>query len=367
MDQAATPTGGAEVSARPDASAAQPTEQRSVHDRLKAALFSQPEPKEETSGIAPDLGESTEPTQQASQEDETAEPAEAAADEPSESTEDVQLSSVKDLAEATGLDLDRILGLDIPTKIDGKEGKATLRDLLKSYQLEGHLNQKLMTHAEERKAFEAETARKVQEYQHRVKQLDAAVTLAQKILDGEYADVNWQELQRTDPLKFQAQYGAYKMRLDGIQQLASHIGQERQQHEAQQQAAFIAYRAEQQKLLDSKIPEWADKAKRDKDVADMVTTLGEAYGLTEQELRSVVDHRQLMIARDAMRWQQLQKAKPTVVNKVKAAPKLLKPGTTQSKAAQANLQTQSLRARLKETGRPRDAAALIKQRLLANR
>ncbi len=63
----------------------------------------------------------------------------------------------------------------------------------------------------------------------------------------------------------------------------------------------------------------------------MVAILSDAYGLTEQEIRASTDHRLILIARDAMRWQKLQKSKPAIVNKVKTAPKLLKPGTQQSR------------------------------------
>ena len=358
--QAATPT-GAEGSAHADASA----KPASIQDRLKAHLS----PPEEAPADKPvkAVAEKAEPSTAASDEPtekvETAEPevVETADDE----SQEVELRELKHLADATGLELDKILDLDVPIKIDGKGGKARLRDLIKSYQLEGHLNQKLMTQAETQKAFEAETARKVGEFQSRIGQLNQAVGLAQKILDGEFADVNWQDMQRQDPAGFQAKYGAYKMRLDGIQQLAQVVGQENERVQAQQQAEYNSYRAEQAQLLESKIPEWSDKGKRDKDVADMAATLTEAYGITEQELKACVDHRQILLARDAAQWRRLQKAKPAVLNKVKAAPKLLKPGTPQSRAAQDEVAVQRDRDRLRSTGKVSDAKPLLKKLLFS--
>lgn len=367
-NEAATPTGGAETSARPDVSQ-QP--KASVHDRLKAALFAPQEPEPDPERATPEQRQPeiaqapAEP--KAPQEQQQAAPQEQEAEQPTEGAQDeaqeAEYSTVEELAEALGWDLDRVLGLDVKTKIDGKEGTARLRDLIKSHQLEGHLNQKLMTFAEEKKAFEAETARKVGEYQQRVGQLNQAVVIAQKILDGEFADVNWQELQRTDPAEFQAKYGAYTMRLDGIRQLAQLTAQETERQQAQQQAAYQAYLAEQTKLLNAKVPEWGDKAKRDKDVAEMAAIVSEAYGLTEEELKSAADHRHILILRDAVAYRKLQKAKPAIVNKVKTAPKLLKPGVQQSRASQEGLQLQQDRERLRKSGSVKDAARVLKRQI----
>lgn len=368
--QAATPT-GAEASARADVSAKEP----SIHDRLRAYLT----PAEEAPANKPvkvakaeqaSTAASNEPTEGSTEPAEVAD--EAPADEVVETNEateeapaELELSELKHLADATGLGLDKLMDLDIPTKIDGKEGKARLRELIKSYQLEGHLNQKLMTHAETVKAFEAETGRKVGEMQARVQQLNQAVGLAQKILDGEFADVNWQELQRTDPAGFQAKYGAREMRLAAIRQLNEVVQQENQLLEVKQKAEHDSYRSEQTKLLDSKIPEWSDKGKREKDVAELASILTEAYGITEQELRSCVDHRQILLARDAASWRKLQKAKPAVLNKVKTAPKLLKPGTSQSQASKDGFVAQKERDRLRSTGKVSDAKGPLK-RLIFN-
>jgi hypothetical protein len=366
LEQAATPT-GAEASARADVSA--PKETPSVHDRLKAYLS----PTEEAPANTPAKPEAT--AEQAStaasdkplvDEPEEAAPAAEEVETAEEVTEEpVDIRDLNTLAEATGLELDKLMDLDIPTKIDGKAGTARLRDLIKSHQLEGHLNQKLMTHAETVKAFEAEAARKAGEIKTRVEQLSQAVGLTQKLLDGEFADVNWPELQRTDPAKFQAMYGAYTMRLDGIRQLNGQVMQEQERASASQKAAQEAYLADQAKLLDSKVPEWSDKGKRDKDVTEMVATLRDAYGLTEEEVRSTADHRLILIARDAARWQKLQKSKPAVLNKVKAAPKLLKPGTQQSQAAQNNFIAQKERERLRSTGKVSDAKAPLKRLLFS--
>jgi hypothetical protein len=383
---AATPSGGAEATARPQPAQAQaptqqPSEKPSITDRIKAAMYSE-EPKVEEGRKQPVIKQHREldgsfgkgqdvvdepeaPVKAPEGEAEQAEsPDRQSPDEDADNgandEQQAAIKSLSELAEGLGWDLEKVLDLETPTKINGKEGKVALRDLVKSHQLEGHLNQGLMRLSEDRKAFEAETGRKVTEIQARVQQLNQAVSLAQKILDGEYADVNWQELQRTDPAAFQAKYGAYNMRLDGIRQLNETVNQENERVKATQQADQKSYLEEQSKLLDSKIPEWADKGKRDKDVSEMVTILADSYGITEQEVRSCVDHRQILLARDAMRWQKLQKSKPATLNKVRAAPKLIKPGSQQSRTTQAGMELQKAQQKLRSTGKVQDTAQVLK-------
>lgn len=357
-DEAATPTGGAEVAARPEASA----EPKSVHERLKSAIFDQPQTAFE--GVAPSMGDAetdeAEPVKEPVKPQETEdEPAEDAQEEQAE----VEFSSLEELAEALGWDLDKLLNLNAKTKIDGKEGTRQLRDLIKSHQLEGHLNQKLMTHAEERKAFEAEAQRKTLEIQERTQYMQHAQALAERLLHAEFAATDWDTLRATDPVTYNSKVVEFQDRQRGIQQLASMLGQENQRQQAEAAKQQQAYFQEQTQLLESKVPEWATKAAREKALTDMAPVFEEAYGITKDELGSVVDHRQLLIARDAYKWQQLQKQKPAITNKVKAAPKLLKPGTTQSKAAQNNLQLQQDRARLKSTGKIGDAKPVLKKLL----
>jgi hypothetical protein len=362
-DQAATPTGGAEVSSQESQAPA------SVNDRLKAHLFSEPEPDPGRS-VAPQLNEAN-ASERVEAEAPAEQQAEAKVEQPTEGAQEeapleAEFSTVDELAEALGWDLDKLLGLDVKTKIDGKEGKQRLRDLIKSHQLEGHLNQKLMTHAEEVKAFQTEKQNFLQTSQHKLHQLEAGVKIAQKLLEGEFAGVNWQELQNTDPLQFAQQYTAFQQRQAQINHVANLLGQERQQAQQAELQQQQSYLAEQMRLMETKIPEWNDQSRREKELAEIIPIAKDVYGISEEEIRSRTDHRELLVLRDAWQWQKLQKQKPAVVNKVKTAPKLLKPGSSQSKAAVNNLQLQASRARLKQTGKVSDAKPALKQLLFGN-
>jgi hypothetical protein len=363
-DEAATPTGGAEVSARPDASA---TEQKpqSIADRLKASLFAEPEPTERPERATQPV-ETEEPAEQKApvvkaKAEEVEKPADDAGDEQTEAS----YETVTELAEALGWDLEKVLELEAPTKVDGKEGKARLRDLIKSYQLEGHLNQKLMTHAEEKRAYETERQTFLQQSQQKMMQLDAAAQVASKFLRGEFDSINWQQLSEQNPEEFNRQYVLFQQRQAKLNDIANHIGQERQQAQQQADAQQQAYLHEQMKLLEARVPEWASEPARKKSLGEMGPVFKEAYGISTEELGGVADHRMLLVARDAWQWQKLQKSKPTTLQKVKAAPKLLKPGAQQSRAAQDNFIAQKERERLRTSGKVSDAKAPLKRLLFS--
>lgn len=276
------------------------------------------------------------------------------------------LRSLSELADATGLEVDRLMDLELPTKIDGKSGTARLRDLVKSYQLDGHINQKLATLDTDRKTFESKKVEYERAAQERLVRLDAGVKTLERALMGEFSAVDWQKLQTEDPVRFNSEYVAYQQRYAILQDIAGQIATEQKAVHDKMQADAKGKFDEEFKLLQAKIPEWSDKAKRDKDKAEIVESLKD-YGISQQEFESIVDHRQILVARDAAKWRALQKSKPAVLNKVKAAPKLLKPGSTQSRAAKDALADQADRAKLRQSGKVSDAVPALKRRLFGGR
>jgi hypothetical protein len=353
----------------------------STHDRLKAFLTA---PSEATGGdspaggvaprvqskaaSAPDAGDS-EGGESAPAADEAVPPEgdrqESADDGQSgdAQSEDWQPESLDELAEALGWDSDRILNLPASIKIDGKEGKAALRDLIKSYQLDRLHHQKLETLNNDRKALDGERQKFAQERADRLLRLDAGYKTLERALMGEFAAVNWQQLAAENPNDYNARLVQFQQRHAQLQDIAQQIATEQQQFQQQAQAQAQALLEEERKLAMAKIPEWADEKIRAGDKAEIIGYL-DGLGLNGKEaFESIEDHRHLLVVRDAWQWQKLQKSKPAVLNKVRVAPKLLKPGSQQSKAASAISADNKDRARLKQTGRVADATKLLKSRL----
>lgn len=347
---------------------------------IKAFLSAQAAPEapakeaeEPTSGIAPAHPQAPERAQEAPEEaatpDEDADEPEAEADEPAEDDAqdvEVQLSSLKDLADATELDLEKIMDLTLPTKIDGKEGTARIRDLVKSYQLDGHINQKLAALDTDRKTFETKRTEYEKAATERLQSLDQGVQILERSLVGEFESVDWKKLQAENPVEFNAHYVNYQQRFGQLQQLAQQIATEKQRIQADQTAKAKAWAEEQRTLLKAKIPEWSDDTSRAKDFASILE-YAKGYGITKDELDALEDHRYALLIRDAWKYGELQKQKPATLKKVKAAPKLLKPGKTQSREARDSLAAKDDMAKLRKSGRVNDAAAVLKRQLFGTR
>lgn len=339
-------------------------------------IESAPKDEAENSGVAPPASsqalpetEGAEvPDKPATRED--AEEAETESeDEPTEddaADAEVQLSTVKELAEATGLDLDKIMDLAIPTKIDGKEGTARLRDLVRSYQLDGHINQKLATLDNDRKVFETKRGEVERVALERLQSLDSGVEILERALTNEFQGVDWTRLQNESPAQFNALYVKYQQRFGEMQQIANQIAAEKQSQQQARQAQAKAWLEEQSTLLKAKVPEWSDDTKRAQDKAAQLEYL-KGHGITQEEFEQLADHRYALVIRDAWKWGALQKQRAPILKKVKAAPKLLKPGKSESRESRETVAAKGDMDRLRASGRVGDAAKVIKRQIFGAR
>ncbi len=344
----------------------------SVHDRMKAFLGgSGPQANAADVQGQPKANSPTsdEGVENVAPEDKQVPAADKAADQADNSvdvqsddaqSEDWQPSSLEELAEALGWDEEKLLGLAGKVKIDGKEGTATLRDLKKSYQLDGHINQKLATLDTERKALIAKQEEFQRERADKLLKMDASLKTLERAMMGEFQSVDWQKLAAEDPAAYNAQLVGFQQRNAMLQDIAGQISAESQQHQSQIQEAQKKWLEDQRSMLLAKVPEWSDEGRRAKDKAEILQYL-DSVGFTKEEFEAVGDHRLVLVVRDAQKWHQLQKSKPAVQNKVKAAPKLLRPGTQQSKDAVNRLAMDKDRARLRQSGRMQDAVPALRR------
>lgn len=356
----------------------------SVHDRLKVFLGgdstdSQPKATSDPDGADGRVGNDPadgasgdegslsagKPVPKAKGEPEAEDQDDSAADETSDDaqSEDWKPSDLSELLTAAfGDESEKGLDLPVRVKVDGKEGTATLRDLIKSYQLDGHINQKLASVDTDRKALQAKQEEFQRERADKLLRLDAGLKTLERSLLAEFQSVDWQKLASEDPTTYNAQVVAFQQRNAQLQDIAAQISQEQQQHQVQQVEAQKRWLEEQRTMLQAKVPEWADETRRSKDKAEILAYLT-GHGITKEEFEAIGDHRIALVVRDAWKWAQLQKGKPAVLKQVKAAPRLLKPGTQQSKDASSQFIAQKERDRLRQTGRVKDAVAPLKRHL----
>lgn len=313
-----------------------------------------PEPPENDSPV--ETAESEEsPEPEAPREEQPEEP-EVAEDAPEEDTSDEpEIASVYDLADGLGWDMEKISNLKIKTKVDGEEGEATLKDLLASYQIQGHLTKKSMALSDERKAWDEARQQEQRTIQEKAQKLEAGYAMASHMLNNEFAGIDWQQLQRDDPIEFNSKYIQWQQHHGRLQQLADAIAQNRETQMQAQRQAFEQHREAEKERIVATFPTWADEAEKSKEWGEILSHAKE-YGFTEDQVNEVFDHRVIRLLRDAKEYAKLKKSAPQTAKKLKLAPKMVKPGSS-SKAEKSK--TEQLKSRLAKSGSVDDATELL--------
>lgn len=240
------------------------------------------------------------------------------------------------------LDLDEEGNAVFKTKVDGKEGAAKLQDLLKSYQLQEHVDRKAREAAEREKAIQAREQEVMQQLQQKLQYTENLTQIAANQLMQEYQSIDWNTLSQTDPGRaalIRQQFMERQAQLRGVYQNI----------EQQRMAAMQKFQAEQAEVLQKEaerlpmlIPEWKDEqvaAKERKEIREWAIKAG----FDPEEVDGISRAHHVAVLRKAMLADRLQQSKPEIENKVRQAPKLVKPGQ-----AVQNSQEQTLR-NLKQT------------------
>lgn len=345
-----------------------------IHDRLKAFLFA-PQGKQQRQATEAEDGDDTDDAEDTGElpAKQTKEPAKAkkpaqvtaqtndsddddgSAEEDGSEGEGLDFTTVAELADRTGLTLDRILDLSVSGKVGDKETKASIREMLKSYQTAELLNSKLQTHASEVETWKTQQTQQQAAYQQQLQRMDAGLQVAQRLLQGEFSSINWEQLQATDPNQFAQTLLGFQQRQAMLDQIAQQLGKERQTQQQEAQAKHDAWLKEQKQLAEAKLG-WSDKAAREAAIKDYAEVVGKAFGFGAEELGKLTDHRDFLVLDAATKWLKLQASKAGVMNKVRKAPKLLKPGAQQSQAAKKGEHVGAAKAQLKKTGHVKDFA-----------
>jgi hypothetical protein len=229
-------------------------------------------------------------------------------------------------------------------KVDGKEVEVTLDDLKRSFSGQAYIQKGMQEAAEARKqatelyqALQTEQAKFMQVVQTIQEQGFKAPPQAPDIAMMDKDPIGYMQAEaryRKDMAEFQAQQ-------QGIQQTAAAQRQ-------MQEKALAEFVAEQSKVLQSRIPEFADPNKAREITGKIRNVATEAYGFTEQELGGIVDARHVQVLHDAMKWRELQAAR---TKQAPAAPKSIKPVARRSEPQQL-VRKKQIDAARKTGGKP---------------
>jgi hypothetical protein len=298
---------------------------------------------------------------QAVEQNESDEPAEAGEDADTETEQD-EADGDGDESEDAGDDeaadeaTDEPAGEDVTYKVrvDGEEIEVTLDEALRGYQRQQAFTRKTQALAEERKQIQAtaeEVAQKRQEYLDRLSVVTAALKGGQ--------EPDWAALKRQNPVAYAEQRTAWQERREQIEAIEAEQARVRTDLQTAMEAEREKIIAVEAERLEAAIPEWAadpDKARADKQ--RLAQFAENTYGFTTQDLGSVVDHRVILLLRDAMLGREAQDKSTRVREALKGTRKkspTLAPGTTANK--QAKNKGNPALTRLKRSGRIDDAAA----------
>lgn len=234
-------------------------------------------------------------------------------------------SSLDELLTSLKVDPASAKSLPVTVKIDGVETQVPLEQVLKSYQLEGHVNNKSIEVSNQRAALEQERTNWRQATQQALHQHQAMGQLALQMLNHDFSKIDWNGLRQANPAEFAALQSEFQQRQGQIQQFIGQVQQQQAQAQHEQQQAMQQNLAAEREKLHQAIPEWRDPAAFEKD-RQQISQYARNRGFQDAELNQIFDHRYMLILRDAARYQELQANTPQVLKQVRQAPPAAAPG-----------------------------------------
>lgn len=187
--------------------------------------------------------------------------------------------------------------------INGEQKQVTMQELVKSYQLEGHTNQKSMKLETDRREFETTRDKAYNELAGRLNSASNLVKMAETNLLAEFQSIDWDTLRMTDPGEWSALRQHYAERAGQINEAKAHVQngqqeltQEQLQEQERHKQDFL--NGEMTKMIADN-PAWSDQTVMAKEVGEIGKFLFEAYGFKPEEVSNALDARLMRMIRDA--------------------------------------------------------------------
>jgi len=236
-------------------------------------------------------------------------------------------------------------------KVQGQELEVTLDELKAGYSRDSDYRQKTHSLGLEKRDLETQKTSLRQSYDTRLSELNDLIATADATVRQQQGSEDLQKLYDEDPTA--------AARLDyQLRQQNRQLEEVRSKAKEAQQSQYNEFLNTQRELAATKIPEFADPNKADTFKVNMRNSLRN-YGFNDSEIGSLADHRFLMVAKDAMSYQNLKDKKPIVQKKVANAPKVVKAGVAKSNTSSGREQIRQKIGKLAKTGHIKDAQNAI--------
>lgn len=225
---------------------------------------------------------------------------------------------------------------------------------------DGEVQRRISEIANERQGWEAEreaiqTQRN--QYLQSLQQLTALAVPEAKQFEG----IDWQRLANENPAEYVRLSGVRDAVLGRLGALQAETQRTTQAAQADQAKRFESVVAGERAKLHEQVPEFADAEKGPKLIGEMRGFLRDAYGFSDAEIGSVVDHRLVRLGYDLMRLRQADQARSTALQKRQnTAPQVQRPGAVEREDNRDG-RMRGLVGRLGETNSLRDAGRLLSE------
>ena len=237
-------------------------------------------------------------------------------------------------------------------KVDGKEVAVTLEELQNGYSRTQDYTRKTQQIAEVRKQVEQETQAVRAERQQYAQLLGAL----QAQLQATEPQVDLDRLYHEDPIEWVRQKEVMRERQEKAYAIQAEQQRLSQLSQYEQQRAMEETLSSQKDALLAALPTWKDPKTARAEKA-LVVESAKAAGFSEEDLKSVYDHRLVLLLRKAGLYDQMVSKRQGIKPVVNNGPRPAKPGA----AGRVSTTTESTRAkqRLAKTGRIDDAVSAI--------
>ena len=237
--------------------------------------------------------------------------------------------------------------------VDGKEMQIPLDELLSGYQRGSSFTQKSQALADERNAFADQQTALGQERQTYASVLQQ---LRQQMESAAQPNIDWDTLERQDPLQYLKLKQMERDRGEQIQAVQEEQVRMQQLLQGQQSEELEKRLSQERTMVLEKIPEWSDSDLQ-ADEQRKLLEYGKTLGFSDEELGQIYDHRALIALRDAWRYNKLTNGEKiqTAKSKIGSA----KAGNKETSQRVRSRKQKAMRQKLKTTGKVDDAAALF--------
>ena len=249
--------------------------------------------------------------------------------------EEITLANLHDIAENLGVDVSDLYNITVPIT-DPTTGEKVELPL-------GEWKDKVQETIKQEKeqVYEQLTAKEQQIqqakafYDQQIQQSMGLVQAMEQDLIGSIEGIDWNRLREEDPAEFAALTQDVEARKHQIEQYKQNIinnTNQQAQLAQREQAALYQQRlqVEQQQLLNAK-PEWTNSERAQAEKSAISDYLVSNMGFAPEEAGSIIDHRFVLLAEKAMKYDQVKKATPNKKRVVKVGNKTIKPGASKTK------------------------------------